>query len=192
MSVPKKGAFKETSGSDKLFSQVAGKMDGLMEKVRKLFWLYEIDSNTEVVFAAYEKIEDSDLYYKMFKFAESLDGPYVSKTQLSFVCNRVARYSGKTYFRRSLNEMEVASRRMAIAVKFSKLYKMLLDTEKCPWITPETDIQVHMFSEQDSINYMICMVGLWFMTVRQYYRTCNSESGHVVKKGKTFKPQNAS
>jgi len=187
MSVPKKRAFREIGGIDKFFSQVTAKMDGLMEKAKKLFWLYEIDSKTEVVFAAYEKIEDSDLYYKIFKFIESFNHVYVSKTQLSFVCNRVARYAGKTYFKKNLDEMEISTKRMAIAVKFSKLYKMLLETGKCPWINSEADIQLHMFSEQETTNYMICLVGLWFMAVRQYYRMCNENYGHVVKKGMTFK-----
>ena len=180
--VPKKSLSK-----DKFIEQVQSKINILEEKVRKLFWQYEIDENTEIVFAGFEKIEDNDLYYKTFKFVESFEKVYVSKTQLSFVCDRVARYFHEDVIKEKLSGLEAVPKRTSIAIKISRLYKLLLETGKCPWINSKTDIKVNMFSSREAMHYGICLVGLWFMAVRQYYRTCNENYGHVVMKGRTFK-----
>ena len=166
--------------SEKFVEQVRSKIDILAEKVRKLFWTYEIDNKTEIVFAGFGKTEDDDLYYKMFKFVESFERVYVSKTRLNFVCNRIARYFHEACIGNKATNA-------AVSAKLLKLYRLLLETGKCPWINFETDILVGMHSRRESVCYSICLVGLWFMAVRQYYRTCNENYGHVVKKGMTFK-----
>ena len=157
----------------------------LFNSMNKILLKYEMDENTEVVFAGMTALKKYDQVYSAWKFASSFKNFYLSTTKMYFVHNRIAAFhEDKTMTRVKHDEIlarTVSSRSRVLTKLLLRDYEKLEISGACPWINSEMAAKLQMAQVKEQIFRKLAVLGLWFCAVRKYYRAYNTAAGNPVK-----------
>ena len=150
--------------------QIIVKSDALTSSCKKMIQralnCYDL-SNTAVVVT--EDVKKDDPLYMFLDIMSLASNMTIRTTTLDMIPRRIATYH--QYF----------NKKAASITRFmmDKLWKKLLELEKCPWITDEVQLQMSNMSKAAAKKQQILRMGLYYIIVKQ----------HLVENSKKYKKQ---
>ena len=144
-----------------------------LKSVEKLFFKYNFDYNTQICFSSVHKFHPGKdfLYSLLYLFSMYTQASLSRRTysEIFTILRKFHKFDTRCFHKIYEKNDDV--------VKFSKFVKNVNicfegvgKTRSCPWIGPEMDLYLATMSTAKSQIYKFCLMGLWYMVIRDYVR----------------------
>lgn len=154
---------KTTSLNDYLVKKIS--------KISKLLRKYQIDKFTKIMFSSVQQFAPTkDFLHNVFSmFSVYTEAPVYVKSFESIL------YTIKTFHNfdnRCFHRISERNHPWNQRSKYSKNVNICFDgvgkTRACPWIGPEMELFLIGQTQYDAQIYRYCLLGLWYMVIRDY------------------------
>lgn len=144
-----------------------------LKSVEKLFFKYKFDYNTQICFSTFNKFHPGRdfLYSLMYLFSMYTQASLSRRTYMEIftILRKFHKFDSRCFHK--INE---TSQEWTKFYNFTKNINICFEgvgkTRSCPWIGPEMDLYLATMSAKKSQIYKFCLLGLWYMIIRDYVR----------------------
>ena len=152
-----------------------------LRKVGKIFAKYNMDRYTKIVFSAVQKFKKTDDFlHNVFDVFSIFTQTNVRTKNFDCILTTIKRFH--KFDNRCFHRIYETNHPWNQRSKYSKNVNICFDgigkTRTCPWIGPEMDLFLMTQTMYDCQIYRYCLLGLWYMVIRDYLK---SKSNYVLK-----------